>query len=219
MDFAASAEGGHVTSWLVIPVKSLRDGKTRLEPALGPVQRRALMDQLLVHMLGQAAEYPGLNRTLVVSGCSETRARAIELGVHALEETGCGLNAAVRQAQLNVRQRGASQMLVVPCDLPLLDVEDLRQLSRIGGPGVAVIAPDRRGRGTNGLCFDPAIEFTFEFGEDSYRRHVAGAQRLGLEPATAEPPGLAFDVDTPADLAEWVRFDEDRLHRESLSAT
>ena len=208
-----------MTVWLVIPVKSLRDGKTRPGPAIGPARRRALMDQLLVHMLAQAAHYPGLNRTLVVSGCSETLARAIELSARTLEETVCGLNAAVRQAQLSVRRWGASQMLVVPCDLPQLDAEDLRQLSRMGRSAQVVIAPDRRGLGTNGLCLDPALDFSFAFGEDSYRRHIASAQSLGLEYAAAERPGLAFDVDTPADLAEWVRFDEDRFHRESLIVT
>ena len=197
-----------MSDWLVVPVKSLREGKTRLAQVLAPAQRRALMDQLLVHILAQATEYPGIDRTVVVSGCGETRARAIELGAHAIAETRYGLNTAIQQGQLAVRQQGASKMLVVPCDLPMLDSEDLRQLSQLGKPGLVAIAPDRRGLGTNGLCLDPMLEFIFQFGVDSYRDHVASALHLGLEHETVHCPGLAFDIDTPKDLAEWYRAEE-----------
>ncbi len=132
-----------MNTWLVIPVKSLRDGKTRLAAALDPVQRRAFVDRLLVHTLKQAAAFPGLDRTLVVSPCSETRTRAAALGAHVLNESGCGLNAAVNQAQTNIRQRGATQMLVVACDLPFLCSEDLQYLSRLAMSKVIVVAPDR----------------------------------------------------------------------------
>ena len=188
--------------WLVIPVKSLRDGKTRLASALDPVQRREFMDRLLVHTLDQAAEFPGLDRTLVVSACSETRTRAAALGAHALNESGHGLNAALKLAHESVQQRGATQMLVVPCDLPLLRSEDLRYLSRLAMSENIAIAPDRRKHGTNGLCFDSLLDFSFEFGPDSYARHQHNARRLQRDHAAAISLGLAFDVDTPDDLAE-----------------
>ena len=189
--------------WLVIPVKSLRNGKSRLASALGPAQRRAFMDELLIHTLAQAAAFPGLERTMVVSACAESRARATALGVHALDENGCGLNAAVKHAQSNVRQRGATQILVVPCDLPFLRTEDLRYLSQLATPNVVVVAPDRKSHGTNGLCFKATLNFGFEFGPGSFGRHTDNAQRLQHDPAIAMRPGLAFDVDTADDLAQF----------------
>lgn len=207
-----------MSDWLVVPVKSLRDGKTRLAQVLAPAQRRTLMEQLLEHILAQAAQHPGLDKTVIVSECCDTRARAVELGARAVRETGRGLNAAIRKGQLEVRRWGASRMLVVPCDLPMLKGEDLRQLSRIGKSGCIAIAPDRCGRGTNGLCLDPSLEFAFRFGDDSYRGHVGSTRRLGLEHQTMRRPGLAFDVDTPDDLAEWYRAKEYRVHEPQLTA-
>ncbi len=191
--------------WLVIPVKSLRDGKTRLAPALGPTQRRDFMDRLLTHTLSQAAIFPGLERTLVVSACGETHARAGALGAQVLNESGCGLNAAVKQAQKVIRQRGATQMLVVPSDLPFVRSEDLQYLSDLAASNTIVIAPDRSVHGTNGLCFDAKLEFSFAFGPDSYARHTEHARQLQCADATASRPGLAFDVDTPDDLAEMYQ--------------
>ena len=111
---ACEAERQRMNPWLVIPVKSLRDGKTRLASALDPVQRREFMDRLLVRTLDQAAQFPGLERTLVVSACSETRTRATALGAHVLNESGRGLNAALKLAHENLQQRSTTQMLVVP---------------------------------------------------------------------------------------------------------
>lgn len=207
-----------MSDWLVVPVKSLREGKTRLANVLAPAQRCALMDQLLVHVLAQAAEYPGLDKTVIVSGCDETRARAVALGVQPIADPGLGLNAAIDQGRLAVRRWGASKMLVVPCDLPMLASEDLRQLSRRGRPGLIAIAPDRRGIGTNGLCLDPKLEFAFKFGEHSYRSHIASALRLGLKHDTANCAGLAFDVDTPEDLAEWYRAKQNSYRNLQASA-
>ena len=207
-----------MNSWLVIPVKSLRDGKTRLASVLDPVQRREFMNRLLVHTLKQATEFPGLERTLVVSACAETRTRASTLGAHVLNESGCGLNAALKLAHESIQQRGAAQMLVVPCDLPLLRSEDLRYLSRLAMSEDIAIAPDRRMRGTNGLCCDAALDFSFEFGPDSYARHKHNAQRLQRDHAAAISPGLAFDVDTPDDLAEMVKRDGYQTVVETVSA-
>ena len=62
------------------------------------------------------------------------------------------------------------------------------------------IAPDQRGIGTNGLYLPTALDFRCRFGAGSRARHEAEAQRLGIEPAIVRRPGLALDLDTPADL-------------------
>jgi 2-phospho-L-lactate guanylyltransferase len=204
--------------WLVIPVKSLRDGKTRLAPALDPVQRREFMDRSLAHTLKQAAEFPGLEHTLVVSACNDTRERAATLGAEVLNESGFGLNAALIQAREYIRQRGATQLIVVPSDLPFLCAEDLKYLSQLATSGNIVIAPDRRMRGTNGLCFDAALDFEFEFGPNSFSRHKDNARRIQRGHATAISPGLEFDVDTPDDFAELCQREDYRPMVETISA-
>jgi 2-phospho-L-lactate guanylyltransferase len=187
--------------WLVVPMKSLRQGKSRLAPALDPVQRQAFLERLLVRTLEQAAQFPGLERTLLVSGCSETRARAAEFGAQVLQErAGVGLNGALRQARLAVRHRGASHMLVVPCDLPLLRADDLRSLADSGSARSVGIAPDRARQGTNGLCLKPSLEFAFSFGPESFAHHLEQVRQLGMQCVAVESTGLAFDVDLPEDL-------------------
>jgi 2-phospho-L-lactate guanylyltransferase (CobY/MobA/RfbA family) len=37
-------------------------------------------------------------------------------------------------------------------------------------------------------------------------RHRAAAEAAGVPLAVVERPGLAFDLDTPADLARWLEL-------------
>jgi 2-phospho-L-lactate guanylyltransferase len=64
-----------------------------------------------------------------------------------------------------------------------------------------VIAPDRRGTGTNALLVSHCCEF--RFGERSYARHLLLAAERGWTAVVVSRPELAFDLDTPADFAAW----------------
>lgn len=189
--------------WLVLPMKSLLDGKSRLAPALNLVQRRALLERMFEHTLDQATSFPGLEKTLVVTGCNETRARAAALGAQVFrEDAGAGLNGGLRQAQVALRQRGATRMLVVHCDLPLLAATDLRKLAQAAEFNRVGIAPDRIRQGTNGLSLAASLEFGFSFGPGSFALHLEEVRRLGLQPQVVESTGLEFDVDQPEHLAD-----------------
>jgi 2-phospho-L-lactate guanylyltransferase len=155
-----------------------------------------------MHAFAQAAEFPGLENTLVVTGCERARARAAQCGVGIIDEPTPGLNHALHRARRAVYDAGAEMMLVVPCDLPLLTAQDLRCLAAAASADVIALAPDRAKRGTNGICLPSSTAFEFAFGEDSWARHRAGIKGLRLRRAEVDRPGLAFDVDTAKDLAE-----------------
>jgi 2-phospho-L-lactate guanylyltransferase len=116
-----------------------------------------------------------------------------------------GLNDALRQAQLALRSFGAARMLMVSCDLPLLEADDLKFLADASSATTIALAPDRARQGTNGICLGSEIDFEFAFGPDSFERHVARIRRLRKRVALVERDGLAFDLDLPADLMELKR--------------
>ena len=68
------------------------------------------------------------------------------------------------------------------------------------------IAPDRLGTGTNGLAVRPLGIIGFQFGSGSFAAHLAEAEAAGVQPAVVRRPGLAFDLDTPEDLARWLEL-------------
>lgn len=187
--------------WLVLPVKSIEHGKSRLAERLDGATRRALNRQLLTRSLALAARYPGPDRTLVVSRCPEVLAAAKAFGAATLVESEHGLNRAVAQAAAVLRNRRVP-MLVVSCDLPLAEEEDLHALLRIDA---VALATDRRGTGTNALCLPAGADFGFHYGPSSRQRHVEEARRRGWPCRVLQRPSLAFDLDTLDDYQEWQR--------------
>ena len=69
-------------------------------------------------------------------------------------------------------------------------------------PGMR-IAPDRDGDGTNALLLSPPDLVATGFGAGSSARHRALGEAAGVAVETVIRPGLAFDIDTPQDLAEF----------------
>jgi 2-phospho-L-lactate guanylyltransferase len=65
-----------------------------------------------------------------------------------------------------------------------------------------VLVPAADGRGTNAAWRRPAGLFPLRFGNDSFKPHLQAAQATGLPCNVLALPGIALDVDNPADLRE-----------------
>jgi 2-phospho-L-lactate guanylyltransferase len=79
-------------------------------------------------------------------------------------------------------------------------------LDALPAAGGVAIAPDRAGRGTNGLALRPPDAIGFRFGAGSFAAHRADAEAAGVPLVEVHRPGLEFDLDTPADLARWIEL-------------
>lgn len=201
----------------VVPVRSLTGGKTRLAGTLSPEMRAALTRRMLGGVLDALVEVDVCEAVAVVSPDPEVLALASarQGAIVPVRQDAAmpGLLPALEAGRSWALARGAGALLVLFGDLPLLTGEDVRNLVRLAAP--VVIAPDRHGVGTNGLLLrqgiggrTPAERFGFRFGIDSYARHVAEADRLGLEVVPSLVTGTAFDLDTADD---WRAFTDRRL--------
>lgn len=193
--------------WLVIPVKPFQESKSRLHPVLNTPQRAALSRRLLTGVLttvmNSAAE-PDVEiaGVLVISRDLAALRLAESAGAIAIPEKGDDLNHALDEARREVMKLGADALLILPSDLPLLAIDDLRALYAAAAqqPGLT-IAPSRDG-GTNALLLRPPDLIDFAFGVDSFQRHCQLARTSGHACSVVESPNLAFDVDWPQDLDE-----------------
>ena len=192
--------------YALLPHRGLAAGKSRLSDALNDDARRELNRWLLARTLRMASEWLGESqRCVVVSPCVLTLALAREMGAIVVQEQAQGLNAALAQGAAHATTRGAHQLLILPCDLPCLDVAALQTMSALSKSGVDfVIAPDRRRAGTNAMLVNTSMR-EFAFGANSFARHVTLAQACGAHALTCSNPALAFDLDTAEDLEEWMR--------------
>jgi 2-phospho-L-lactate guanylyltransferase len=191
-----------MTLWVIIPAKSLGAGKSRLADVLPQAERTVFNEKLLRRTIGVAVAVTGAAHTLVVSADAAVAKVAGGCGVGFVPEPAPELNAALEHAAGVVRSRGATAILTLAADLPLLEAGDVEAMIAAARNAGVVIAPDRAGTGTNALLMSPPGVVPFWFGPGSAEAFRAAAARAGASFAALQRPGLAFDLDTPEDLAE-----------------
>ncbi len=193
----------------VVPVRSLRSGKTRLAPVLSPEARERLQQQAAERVIRAAVAAGTVATVLVISPDPEalTWAAGLDPTVTTMTQPDHhpGLNGAVDAAREWARTVGATAIISLFADLPLIRPGDIQAMT--DRPEAVVLGPDRRKEGTNALLLrltGRGTEFQFAFGEQSLIRHLDGARRLGLDVAVHDAPGIAIDLDTPDDWADFL---------------
>ncbi|MBP7998373.1 MAG: NTP transferase domain-containing protein [Chloroflexi bacterium] len=115
--------------WAIIPVKPLRESKSRLSAVLTPEERARLTGFLLQRTLGILSKIPAIDRIMVVSRDPEALKVARQGGAITLVEGDRpGLNVALLRAAYVAAARRASSLLILPSDLPLLTEADVQMM-------------------------------------------------------------------------------------------
>lgn len=203
--------GGTGAPRVLVPVKALGAAKSRLAGVLTPDQRRALVLAMLGDVLA-AVGSAGLTHATVLSPDREVLEHAAALGARPLQQRSpeATLNQALDEAVASDRA-ATEALLVLPADVPLVSADELVALVAAcrpnpgGAPADAAVAlvPDRVGSGTNALLRWPAGAIPALYGPGSLERHRSAAAAAGVPCRVCRLPGLAHDIDTPADLAAF----------------
>lgn len=178
---------------VLIPVKSFALAKLRLAGVLDEAARAALARGMAERVAAAAAPLP------VWCVCDDPTVAEWATTVGATVEwtPGLGLNGAVHAAVERRRSAGTHRVVVAHGDLPF--ATELAAFS-VAAPDELLIAPDRRGTGSNVVSVPTTVAFRFSYGPDSFERHCAEAARLGLRVRVVRGEGLGWDIDEPGDL-------------------
>ncbi len=195
--------------WAIVPVKPLKRGKSRLAGVLSDEERATLNQTLFIHTLQVLSETPEIDHILVISRDPSALALAREQRARTLQEEGTPeLNMALRRATVVAQVYATGGILILPADLPLLNVKDLQQLIGLAhDPPVAVIAPDRRMDGTNALLLKPVGLIQYAYGPGSFRIHSERAKAAGARLEVVHLYSFSLDLDIPADLDEYHKLE------------
>ncbi len=203
---AKTASANVVTSlWVLIPVKDLVNAKQRLSGILSASERRALSQAMVEDMLELLDTVAGIDGVLLVSDDSSAELLAYRYGAKLIAEKGhsLGLNAAVSQAAAYLPALGASHMLVLHGDLPLICVDDINALiAGLPTPGQPLVrvVPDASRQGSNALLCSLPVPIEFAYGHNSFALHCEACRRQGVAVEQICLDSLQLDIDTPQDL-------------------
>lgn len=185
---------------IIIPIKNLARAKQRLDGILSPNERAGLVLAMLEDLLTVIA---GLDsgRVWVVSNDDDVFDVARKFGCGIIRENHpIGYNPAVALGLANLPPE--HNVAVLPGDVPLATEVEIAALIAPVASGIRAVrlVADRNRRGTNGLFLSSADLIQPAFGADSFAGYRQLASREGLDPEIVKAPGLAHDVDLPADL-------------------
>jgi 2-phospho-L-lactate guanylyltransferase len=180
-----------VPTAVVIPLRGF-DGKARLDGVLDQNQRRDLIQRLATGVVHAALTR---DRVLIVSSDPEVGDWAEGLGAVVVEDPGTGLDDAAGAGVTAATDRGATHVMVAHADLARPG-----PLAHLHVTDGILLVPDRRLDGTNVIGIPVDLPFRFCYGPGSFQRHLAEAQRHGVEPTILKDPDLGWDVDLPEDL-------------------
>jgi 2-phospho-L-lactate/phosphoenolpyruvate guanylyltransferase len=201
----------------LIPVKPLDKALMRLAGLFDAPVRRDLQAAMLTDILACCSCVPEIERTVVVTSDPQATeiARAHGVEVVADHTPARGINAAVARG-LEVLDQPA---LVLMADLAGARPSDLEFVlaNALEAPG-ATLVRSLDGTGTNVMLLNPPGVIEPHLGPGSLRRHLDHAERLGVAVRVLDRPALSLDVDTPTDLAIFMRAPVDGATRRVLTS-
>lgn len=191
----------------LLPVKNMGQAKKRLRPVLSAAERRTLFRHSLTDVLEATSRSTELAGLVVISRDKDAIILAEQFGARTIVPDGdSGQSSAIRQAAEKLAQDNIECTLTIPGDVPLVTGAEIDRVCESLATGHSItIVPSLDGTGSNCVACSAYGLVDYQFGENSFDRHVASSRSNGIEPRALPLPGLGLDVDTPSDLEELMR--------------
>jgi len=196
--------------WAILPVKEMVGAKQRLAPLLSPEERMALMQVMLRDVMAALSAVQGLAGIAVVTLDAWAQALAQHHDARIITEGAReGHTGAVTAAASVLRSEGVEAILTLPGDIPAMKTPEVEALIAAASAAPAfIIAPAHDEQGSNAILTSPPDAVKLRFGEDSYFPHLAASRAAGITPQILRLPGIAMDIDHPADIARFAGIPE-----------
>jgi 2-phospho-L-lactate/phosphoenolpyruvate guanylyltransferase len=197
--------------WAILPIKEFTQAKQRLAPYYSPAIRAGLAQAMFEDVLAALSGVTTLAGILVLTMDPKAAVIARRYGARILRDgAGAGYTGSVRAAiNLLMRER-RSGILVVPGDVPLVTPSEIEGLIEVHSAAPAFsIVPAHDKQGSNAILCSPPDCVPVQFGNNSFLSHLDAARRYGVVPHVAYLPGIALDIDHPADVELFMSNSSD----------
>ena len=186
--------------WAIIPINEFSRSFTRLSSILDPEQRTKLAKNLsntLIHLLLAVDEV----EKVILFTSEKNWPGEIKHSKLVLrkDEDKKPLKQKIDSVADWAYKLGAKKMMYLSIDLPLVEKKDIRQIIGSHKNGLTLVEAKKDG-GTNALISDLPRKINFQFGTDSFRKHLEAAKLEKLKTNIQSAKGLSFDLD---DQDDW----------------
>ena len=190
---------------ILVPIKNTASAKQRLASVLDQSSRTQLAQAMLTDVLMTLQGWKNRPKVGIVTSDPYATKLAAECQFDVIPDPdNPGETGAIEMATRICVERGEGSALVIPADIPLVEAWELEQIYKHAPAQGSVLVPAADGRGTNAALRRPANLYPLRFGNDSFKPHHAAAQASGKPCMVLNLPGIAVDVDNPADVRQLL---------------
>tara|TARA_B100000929_G_scaffold98383_1_gene77381 strand:+ start:746 stop:1399 length:654 start_codon:yes stop_codon:yes gene_type:complete len=200
-----------MSTWSIIPLKSFKRPKSRLNDSLSLDQRRSLVKAMFITVSESLKASSLFKENFVVTEDKEVIKFAKSFGIKGFLQNKPGLNQGVKEITAVAKQKKVKNLFIIHADIPGVDEQIIRlifnkhrKLLKIFKAGVT-IAPDLKGEGSNCMICSPPDIIKFRYGPDSCTSHLEEAYDSGAKVQLYTSKKLGMDLDRDKDLIEFMK--------------
>ena len=192
--------------WAIIPINEFSRSFTRLSSVLDLEQRMELAKNLssrLIQILLRVDEV----EKIVLFTCEKNWPGEMQHSRLVLrkDEDKKPLKQKIDSVADWAYGSGAKKMMYLSIDLPIVEKKDITQIIDSHKHGLTLVQAKKDG-GTNALIADLPRKINFQFGADSFRKHLEAAKLEKLKTNIQSTEGLSFDLDDHDDWEFLIKY-------------
>lgn len=197
--------------FIIVPFKNYKSAKSRMRKDLSDEETEKIVENMLRHVLTEVSKSQMSDASFLITKDEEAISLAKQIGVKTIEEkVQINESTSVDLATKILIGRGATSILRIPGDLPLLTYNDIDNVFRESiETNSCILVPSKSGKGTNALLRKPPDIIKSCFGEDSLRKHKKEFDKKQVQYKIVKNKNIELDLDCLEDLQEFKN-----LHKE-----
>ena len=192
--------------WAIIPINEFSRSFTRLSSVLDLEQRMELAKNLSSRLIQILLTVDEVEK-IVLFTCEKNWPGELQHSKLVLrkDEDKKPLKQKIDSVADWAYGSGAKKMMYLSIDLPIVEKKDLKQIIDSHKHGLTLVQAKKDG-GTNALIADLPRKINFQFGADSFRKHLEAAKLEKLKTNIQSTEGLSFDLDDHDDWEFLIKY-------------
>ena len=192
--------------WAIIPINEFSRSFTRLSSVLDLEQRMELAKNLSSRLIQILLTVDEVEK-IVLFTCEKNWPGELQHSKLVLrkDEDKKPLKQKIDSVADWAYGSGAKKMMYLSIDLPLVEKKDITQIIDSHKHGLTLVQAKKDG-GTNALITDLPRKINFQFGADSFRKHLEAAKLEKLKTNIQSTEGLSFDLDDHDDWEFLIKY-------------
>ena len=186
--------------WAIIPINNFNESFSRLSNVLNKKQREEMTQILATQVLDALTPIVSVEKIIVLSNEIEWLSSFWNKKIVVLPEPDTEqFSEKIDNTAQWIQSQGVTAMLYLSIDLPYIQQEDIENLISQHISGLSIVEA-KKDNGTNALILDLPTKMEFQFGPNSFSKHLAEARSKNINTTIVNIEYLSLDLDDWNDL-------------------